>query len=71
MEEVAKASLTVQSNLSKPNPFGTEELVQFKQVVDLDRFKLHKLFVDGTVKSVWFRRVFFGLLRVWFRQVSL
>jgi hypothetical protein len=26
--------------------------------------------VDGTVKSVWIRQVF-GLLRVWFRQVSL
>ena len=34
------------------------------------RFKLHSQLVDGTVKSVWFRQVF-GLLGVWFRQVSL
>jgi hypothetical protein len=36
----------------------------------LDRFKLHRHLVDGTVKCVWFRQVF-GLLRVRFRQVSL
>ena len=60
----------LQENLSKPNPFGTEEFVQIRQVFRLHRFKLHKHLVDGTVKSVWFRQVF-GLLRVWFGQVSL
>jgi hypothetical protein len=53
----------MQSNLSKPNPFGTEEFVQFRQVFDLHRFKLHRHLEDGTVKPVWFRQVF-GLLRV-------
>jgi hypothetical protein len=46
-----------------PNPFGTEEFVQFRQVFGLHRFKLHRNVVDVTVKSVWFRQVF-GLLRV-------
>jgi hypothetical protein len=27
-------------------------------VFGLDRFKLHRSLVDGTVKSVWFRQVF-------------
>jgi hypothetical protein len=36
----------------------------------LHRFKLHRLLVDVTVKSVWFRQVF-GLLRVRIRQVLL
>ena len=60
----------IQSNLSRPILFGTEEFVQFRQVFGLNRFKLHRHLVDGTVKSVWFRQVF-GLLRVWFRLVSL
>jgi hypothetical protein len=63
-------------NLSKPNPFGTDKLVQFRQVFDVHRCKLHRHLVDGTVKFVWFRQVF-GLLRVqymglksvWVRQV--
>jgi hypothetical protein len=55
---------------SKPNPFGTDKFVQFRQVFGLHMFKLHRHLVEGTVKSVWFRQVF-GLLRVWFRQVSL
>jgi hypothetical protein len=59
----------IQQNLSKPNSFGTEEFVQFRQVFGLHRFKLHRHLVDGTVNSVWFRQVF-GLLRVLFRQVS-
>jgi hypothetical protein len=58
----------IQQNLSKPNSFGTEEFVQFRQVFGLHKFKLHKHLVDGTVKSVWFRQVF-GLFRVQFRQV--
>jgi len=53
----------IQGNLSKPNPFGTEEFVQFRQVFGLHRFKLHRYLVNGTVKSVWFRQIF-GLLRV-------
>ena len=60
----------IQSNLSKPNPFGTEEFVQFRQVFGLLWFKLHRHLVDRAVKSVWLRQVF-GLLRVRFRQVSL
>jgi hypothetical protein len=60
----------IQSNLSRPNLFRTEEFVQFRQVFGLNRFKLHRHLVDGTVKSVWFRQVF-GLLRVRFRLVSL
>ena len=47
-----------------------EEFVQFRQVLDLHRFKLHRHLGNGTVKSVWLRQVF-GLLRVWFRQVLL
>jgi hypothetical protein len=47
----------------------TEEFVQFRQVFGLNRFKLHRHLVDGTVKSVWLRQVF-GLLRVRFRHVS-
>ena len=39
-----------------------------KNLFSLDRFKLHRHLVDGTVKCVWFRQVF-GLIRVWFRQV--
>ena len=41
-----------------------------KNLFCLDRFKLYRQLVDGTVKSDWFRQVF-GLLRVRFRQVSL
>jgi hypothetical protein len=33
--------------LSKPNPFGTEEFVQFRQVFGLHRFKLYIHVVDG------------------------
>jgi len=54
----------------KSNPLGTEEFVQFRQVFGLHSFKLHRHLVDGTVKSVWLRQVI-GLLRVWFKQVSL
>ena len=54
--------------MSKPNPFGTGEFVQFRQVFGLHRFKLYSYLVYGTVKSVWFRQVF-GLLRVQFKQV--
>ena len=54
--------------MSKPNPFGTEQFVQFRQVFGLHRFKLHRHLVDGTVKPVWFRQVLY-LLRVQFRQV--
>jgi hypothetical protein len=43
--------------LSKSNPFGTEEFVQFRQVFGLYRSKLHRNLVDRTVKSVWFRQV--------------
>ena len=43
--------------MSKPNPFGTEEFVRFRQVFGLHRFKLEKYLVDGTVKSVWFYRL--------------
>jgi hypothetical protein len=42
----------IQLNLSTHNPFGTEEIVQFRQVFGLHRFKLHRHLVDGTVKSV-------------------
>jgi hypothetical protein len=42
----------IQSNLSKPNSFGTEVFVQFRQVFGLYRFKLHRHLVDGAVKSV-------------------
>ena len=64
-------SLSMQSNLSKPNPFGTEEFVQFRQVFDLHRFKLHRHLVDGTIKSVWFTQgsVYRTIKSVWFRQV--
>jgi hypothetical protein len=61
------AMLYTEKNLSKQNHFQT---VQFRQVFDLSRSKLHRNFVHGIVKSVWFRQVF-GLLRVQFRQVSL
>ena len=44
--------------------------MQFRQVLGLHEFKLHRHLVDGTVESVWFRQVF-GLLRVRIRQVSL
>ena len=47
----------------KPNPFGTDKFVQFRQVFGLHRFKLHRHLVDGTGKYVWFRQVF-GLLKV-------
>ena len=43
--------------MSKPNPFGTEEFVRFRQVFGLHRFKLKKYLVDGTVQSVWFYRL--------------
>jgi hypothetical protein len=43
--------------MSKPNPFGTEEFVRFRQVFGLHRFQLKKYLVDGTVKSVWFYRL--------------
>ena len=43
--------------MSKPNPFGTEEFVRFRQVFGLHRFKLKKYLADGTVKSVWFYRL--------------
>jgi len=59
-----------QENLSKPNTFGTEEFVRFRQVIGLHKFKLNRYLVDETVKSVGIRQVF-GLLRVRFRQVSL
>jgi hypothetical protein len=42
----------IQQNLSKPNSFGTEEFVQFRQVFGLHKFKLHKHLVDETVMSV-------------------
>ena len=67
----------MQSNLFKPNTFGTEEFVQFRQVFGLHRFKLHRDLVDVTVNSVWFKQVV-GLLKssvdvtvksVWFKQV--
>jgi hypothetical protein len=57
-----------QSNLSKQNPFETEEFVQFRQVFGLHRFKSHRHWVDRTVKSVWFRQVI-SLLSVQLRQV--
>jgi hypothetical protein len=50
--------IKLQINLSKPNPFETEEFVQFRQGFGLHRFKLHRHLVDGTVKSVWLRQVF-------------
>ena len=53
----------IQCNLSKLNPIGTKEFVQFRQVFRLHRFKLHRHLVDGTVKYVWLRQIF-GLLRV-------
>ena len=43
--------------MSKPNPFGTEEFVRFRQVFGLHRFKLKKYLVDRTVQSVWFYRL--------------
>jgi hypothetical protein len=55
----------MQSNLFKLNTFGTEEFVQFRQVLGLHRFKLHRDLVDVTVKSVWFKQV------VWFTQGSV
>jgi len=54
--------------MSKANPFGTEQIVQFRQMFGLHRFKLHRHLVDGTVKPVWLRQVF-SLLRVQFRKV--
>ena len=54
----------------KPNPYGTEEFVKFRQVFGLHSFKLYRDLVDETVKSVWLRQVF-SLLRVRFRQVSV
>ena len=43
----------------KLNPFfGTEEFVQIRQVFGLHSFKLHRHSVDVTVKSVWFKQVF-------------
>ena len=56
--------------MPKPNHFEAEGFFQLRQVFGLHRFKLHRHLVDGTVKSVWYRRVF-GLLRVRFRKVSL
>ena len=47
----------------KNNIFGTDKLVQFRQVFGVHMCKLHRHLVDGTVKFVWFRQVF-GLLRV-------
>ena len=35
-------------HLSNPNPFGTEEFVQFRQMFGLHRFKLHTHLVDET-----------------------
>jgi hypothetical protein len=40
------------SKTYQPSPFGTEEFVQFRQVFGLQRFKLHRHLVYGTVKSV-------------------
>ena len=68
--DAATLRYNIQHNLSKPNPVGTEEFVQFRQLFGLHRFKLHRHLVDGTVKAVWFRQVF-GLLMVRFRQVLL
>jgi hypothetical protein len=39
--------LEIQSNQSKPNPFGTEEFVQFRQVFGLNRYELHRHLVDA------------------------
>ena len=50
--------LCTEKNLSKQNHFQTEYFAQFRQVFDLCRSKLHRNFVHGTVKSVWFRKVF-------------
>ena len=69
--------MIIQKNLSKLNPFGTEEFLQFRQVFGLHRFKLHRHLVDGTVKSVWFMTGFRftqgsvdGTIKsLWFRQV--
>ena len=48
-----------------PNPFGTEEFVQFTQIQISNTFSRWEV-----VKSVWIMQVF-GLLMVRFRQVSL
>jgi len=56
--------------MCKLNSPGTEEIVQFRQVLRLHRFKLHRYLVDRTVTSVCFRQVF-DLLRVRLKQVSL
>jgi hypothetical protein len=46
-------------------PFGTEEFVQFRQVLGLHRFKLHRHLVEGTVKSVWIRQCWKRCFRWW------
>ena len=70
MSGLNRELLYIQYSLSTPNPFGTDEFVQYRPVYDLHshRFKLHRHLVYGTVKSVWLRHVF-GLLRDKFRQV--
>ena len=61
-------SSNIQWNLSKANPFGSEEFVQFRQMLGLHRFKLCRYLTERTFILVWFRQVF-GLFRVYFRQV--
>jgi len=56
--------------MCKLNSPGTDEIAQFRQMLRLHRFKLHRHLVDMTVTSVCFRQVF-GLLRVQLKQVSL
>jgi hypothetical protein len=46
------AKYDIQSNLSIPSPFGSEEFAQFRQVFGLHRFKLPRHLVDGTEKSL-------------------
>ena len=61
-------SSNIQWNLSKANPFGSEEFVQFRQMLHLHRFKLCRYFNERTFILVWFKQVF-GLFIFWFRQV--
>ena len=60
---VKSPCFVMQSNLSELNTFGNDEFIQFRQMLGLYTYKLHRHLVDETIKAVWFRQVF-GLLRV-------
>ena len=57
LSDVQTKSKIIQQNLSKSNPFGTGEFVQFRKVLGLHRFNLHRHLIYVTVMSVCLGRI--------------